>query len=142
MTRAVLDTNVLVSAAITPRGHSDQVVSLAAQSVFTWLTSEFILFELADVLGRKHIQTKYQAHVTEVKRRRYLATIRTLAEVVPVHSQIAAVADDPKDNAILACAKDGRADYVVSGDPHLRGLGSFEGIPIVTPREFLQIVAR
>jgi hypothetical protein len=59
---------------------------------------------------------------------------------VPVKTVVSAVPEDPKDNAILGCAKDGQADYIVSGDPHLRQLGTFESIKIVTPNEFLNVL--
>ncbi len=140
MIRAVLDTNILVSAAITPNGHSDQVVALAEAGAFSWLTSEFILTELTRVLARKHIQSKYKAQVTARKRKDYIVTIRAFAELVPVVTEVSAIADDPKDNPILACAIDGQADYIVTGDPHLRKLGTFEGIEIVTPNEFLVLL--
>ena len=112
----------------------------AEAGAFSWLTSEFILAELTNVLGRRHIQSKYKSQVTARKRERYISAIRALAEVVPVMTVVSAVPDDPKDNPILACAKDGYADYVVSGDPHLCQLGNFEGIEIVTPHEFLTIL--
>ncbi|MGH9350638.1 MAG: putative toxin-antitoxin system toxin component, PIN family, partial [Terriglobia bacterium] len=48
------------------------------------------------------------------------------------------VKDDPDDNRVLECAWAGRADYVVSGDRHLLGLASYEGIPIITVRRFLE----
>ncbi len=137
MIRAVLDTNILVSAAITPKGHCDQIVAQAEAGAFSWLTSEFILTELTNVLGRKHIQSKYKSQVTARKRKRYISAIRAFAEVVPVVTVVSAVRDDPKDNPILACAKDGQADYIVSGDPHLCKLGTFEGIKIVAANEFL-----
>lgn len=47
------------------------------------------------------------------------------------------VKDDPDDNRVFECAWTGRADYVVSGDRHLLRMGSYEGIPIVTVRKFL-----
>ncbi len=139
MIRAVLDTNILVSAAITPKGHSDQIVAQAEAGAFSSLTSEFILTELTNVLGRKHIQSKYKSQVTASKRKRFISAIRAFAEVVPVVT-VVSVRDDPKDNPILACAKDGQADYIVSGDPRLCRLGTFQGIKIVTPNEFLNIL--
>jgi len=48
-----------------------------------------------------------------------------------------AIPDDPDDEEILACAVDGRADLIVSGDRHLLALGAFRGIPILSPRDFL-----
>ncbi len=47
------------------------------------------------------------------------------------------VPDDPKDEMFLACALDGKADVIVSGDHHLLDLESYRDIPIMTPRQFL-----
>lgn len=139
--RAVLDTNILVSASIKKGGKPDQILAAAEAEQFQWLTSEFILAELIDVLARKHIQRKYKANVTAKKREVYLARIRTIAEVITMKTPVTGVPDDPKDNPILACGVDGAADYVVTGDPHLRTLKSFRGIAIVTPSEFLEILS-
>jgi predicted nucleic acid-binding protein len=50
------------------------------------------------------------------------------------------VAADPADDIYLAAATDGLADYVVSGDRHLLDIRVHEGIPVVTPREFLDLL--
>jgi predicted nucleic acid-binding protein len=50
------------------------------------------------------------------------------------------VPDDPTDDKVLACAKESAADYIVASDEHLTKLESYAGIPIVTPRQFLQIL--
>ena len=47
------------------------------------------------------------------------------------------IAADPSDDVYLLAAAEGEADFVVSGDRHLLALRKFEGIPILTPREFL-----
>ena len=46
---------------------------------------------------------------------------------------------DPKDRIILACAVGGQADYIISGDKDLTTLGTYAGIPIVTPAQFLNM---
>ena len=46
---------------------------------------------------------------------------------------------DPTDNKYLACAHEGEADYIVSGDHHLLDLGAYEGIQIITASEFISI---
>jgi putative PIN family toxin of toxin-antitoxin system len=51
--------------------------------------------------------------------------------------RIQAVREDPSDNMFLECAVEARADYVVSGDRHLRRLQTFAGIPILSPREYI-----
>jgi len=45
---------------------------------------------------------------------------------------------DPDDNKFLALALDGHAECIVTGDPHLLELHPWRGIPILTPRAFLE----
>jgi predicted nucleic acid-binding protein len=47
------------------------------------------------------------------------------------------IADDPADDAVLACAIGARAEVIVSGDSHLLRLGDYQGIPILTAAELL-----
>lgn len=131
MIRAVLDTIVLVSAEITKGGKPGQILRRADR--FEWLTSEYILRELAQVLARPHILAKFPKPATRKARSRYEKLIRAETTIVNVTTAVTAVSADLKDNPILACAKDGEADYVVTGDRHLLALGAFEGIKIVTP---------
>jgi putative PIN family toxin of toxin-antitoxin system len=49
-----------------------------------------------------------------------------------------AIPDDPKDEIFLACAIDGQADLIVSGDRHLLNLRDYHDIPILTARQFLE----
>jgi hypothetical protein len=51
------------------------------------------------------------------------------------------IKDDPTDNHILACAREGQADLIVSGDKHLRRIKVYEGIPIIRPIDFLHTLA-
>jgi predicted nucleic acid-binding protein len=46
----------------------------------------------------------------------------------------------PADDAFLACALEGRAEYVVSGDRHLLEVGSYHGVLIVAPRQFAAVL--
>ncbi len=140
MMRAVLDTNVFISAAIKPEGNCAQIFSQGEAGKFAPLVSQFILEEIADVLARPHIQKKYRAQVTANKREHYLEAIPQVAEVVQVTTSVTEVEKDPKDNPILACGVDGQADYIVTGDPHLIALGTFRGIRIVTPAQFLEVL--
>jgi uncharacterized protein len=138
MIRAVLDTNVLVSAEIKKEGKPNQI--LRQVDKFEWLTSEYILGELARVLLRKHIQTKYHKQATAQERSRYEGLIRSEATLVAVTTEASGVPRDVKDNPVLACAKDGQATHIVTGDRHLLQLDAYEGIQIVTPEQFLHIL--
>ena len=139
MILAVLDVNVLVSAAIKRDGKPDQILRQAVVK-FEWLTSEFIVAEVAEVCTRKHLQAKYRDQLTPKNRARYLAMIRNTAKMIETGQEIPSVLSDSEDNHILACALCGKADYLVSGDPHLLKLGTFEGIKMVTPAQFLEIL--
>jgi putative PIN family toxin of toxin-antitoxin system len=139
MIRAVLDTNVLVSAVIRRDGKPSQIVSRALFE-FSWLTSEYILAELADVLNRKHIQTRYGKWLTAEVQNQFLARTRATVEIIDVQTTLTAVPEDVKDNPVLACAVDGQADYLVTGDPDLLTLKEFHAIKIVAPNRFLQIL--
>ena len=61
-------------------------------------------------------------------------------ELTPGPLQVDAIPADPADNMVLACAVEGHANYIVSGDTHLLSLREYAGIPIITARAFLEIL--
>ncbi|MCR4304158.1 MAG: PIN domain-containing protein [Gallionella sp.] len=65
------------------------------------------------------------------------AELATLVTPVPIAPMIL---DDPDDDHVLACALTAQADLIVSGDRHLLGLKTYQGIRIVTASEALQII--
>lgn len=66
---------------------------------------------------------------------RFIAAARVIAD--PPHVR---VCRDPEDDMVLALAIGGHADAVVTGDKDLLSLTPFRGVPIVTPRAFLEMV--
>jgi len=137
--RALLDANVLVSAAIRPGGKPDQILRRAVTE-FVWLTSEYVLSELERALLYPRIQKKYRDLVIAENRAALFGLIRTQAEFVGRGHAIPATSRDINDDPVLAQAADGHADYLVTGDLDLLTLGAFEGIQIVTPEQFLKIL--
>ena len=136
--RALLDTNVLVSTAIKPAGKPALIFQLAGVR-FDLLTCERVLAELAEVLGRPHIQRKYKNLVTAQRREQFLAVVQSLATLVEARTKLS-VASDPADNEVLAGAVDGQADFLVTGDPHLLVVKQYAGCKIVTPDQFLAVL--
>lgn len=127
--RVVLDTNVWVSAALRPTGLVARLVHRMVANGEGLITSPFICHELERVLERLGFPAE------EVKKARQ--AIVGVAEVVSPSIHINFIATDPTDNRILECAVSGRAQFILTGDlRHIRPLGSFEGIGILTPREF------
>lgn len=136
--RVVLDANLFVSAVIEPRGKPAQILDAWRTTRFELLIRQDILDEVGEVLRRPRIQKRHQW--TDQMVARFLDGLRELAVVTPGELQILNAAEDPDDGMYLACAVEGEADYVVSGDQHLLRLGSFQGTLIVTPAQFLAVL--
>jgi putative PIN family toxin of toxin-antitoxin system len=131
--RATLDTNVLVSA-LEFGGIPGQLLDLNTDEAFTLCTSPAIIAELTRVLAERFEWAEDDIHAN-------LTPIVSRAHVVEPTAE-ATASPDPDDNRILECAVESRSDVIVTGDDHLLRLGTFEGIPIVTPRDFYESVLR
>ena len=66
--------------------------------------------------------------------------IDTIAEITKGELVLEVSKEDPTDNIILACAAEGKADFIISGDSHLLRRANFEEIEIVAPATFLELV--
>lgn len=132
----VVDTNVIISAIIKPVGYEAKLRQLWLRGGIKIAVSEPILQEVERVLAYPHIQTIHQWSLTRIKR--HTQKLRTKAIVVPATTVINVVKEDPSDNKFLSCAIEAKAKAIISGDKHLKRLGSFRGIPIVTARTFIE----
>lgn len=133
MLRAVLDTNVLVSAIISD-GKSRELLKRGITNQYSIIISDLILKELLTVLRRP----KFKTSEDEIHRT-ILALIRT-ADTVNVTSKLKVVEEDPKDDMIVETAVDGDADMIVTGDSHLLRLKKFEEIKIISVDEMLAYI--
>ncbi|HRJ42874.1 MAG: putative toxin-antitoxin system toxin component, PIN family [Caldilineaceae bacterium] len=136
MERVVLDTNVFISHLLVPSGLPAQIFARWEASHFHLIVSPALLAEVRETLGYARIRRKYP--ITDEMVDRLIDLLEHDAIVVPGGVDVAgALPADPDDEQILACAVEGRADLIVSGDRHLLALGNFRGIPILLPRDFL-----
>lgn len=138
MIRAVLDTNLLVSMAIRPGGTPDQIRAAWQDGRFILVTSPHLIAELRRVLAYPKLRKLIRLSPEEEEA--LLRLVVEEAEVTAGTLQVRAVVADPTDNLVLACAIEGQADYVVSGDEHLLSLREFSGITIITARDFLRVL--
>jgi putative PIN family toxin of toxin-antitoxin system len=129
--RIVMDTNVLISATFWT-GKPKQLLNQVRHQKVTLITSESLLDELKEVLMRQDKPFKLSGEEAG----RVVTAIRNLAEIVQTHSQVA-ICHDERDNKVIECAIDGKAECIISGDLHLLGLKSFKGIRIMTVSDFL-----
>jgi putative PIN family toxin of toxin-antitoxin system len=134
--RAVLDTNVFVSAAL-----SKSPTSPTRETLDRWKHGEFILLICTPLA--EEIAEKLQDHnVDEEKITTLVESLAVLAEWVEVPPEkIEALLSDPDDNVIVACAVEGGANYLVTYDPHFDSLhGEYRGAKIVKAIPFLRIL--
>lgn len=130
--RVVLDTNTLVSA-LYREGHAREVLRLFYRGEITALVSPFLLAELKNTLTNK-------LHWPQDKVMRALTNLEDVAELIQPTTNVTVFAAHNNDNQILACALDGRADFLVTGDHELLKLRQFERTAIVTAQEFLATI--
>ena len=138
MLRAVLDANVFVSAAIRPGGPPGRIIErFLGDNGFTLVLSEAIVQEVLRALDypkvRRYVRRDLDAAL-------WFEDLVVLAELVTGPAQVAGVSDDPDDDKYLAAAVAGRASFVVTGDPHLLTVKEYEGVRIITPRSFLDVL--
>jgi putative PIN family toxin of toxin-antitoxin system len=134
--RAVLDTNVLVSALISPGGPSAALVLELQAGAFELVASPALLAELSEVLGRE----KIRRYVTQAEAVAYVDLIRHEAAVLDDPAPSAQpLCADPDDEYLVDLARAAAADVLVSGDAHLLDLR--DRLPVLTPAEFLAMLS-
>ena len=130
--RLVVDTNIVVSAAIQPSGLQRTVILLAITKPARLYVSAATLAEYRDVLSRPELQ------IRKGLREQLLQLIGKRAHsVIPARSL--QVTSDPGDNIFLECADAARADYLVTGN--VRHFPRFwKKTKVITSREFVSLV--
>jgi len=136
--RVVLDTNVVISYILAPSGSIAAIFQHWDDKTFDLVVSVPLLNEYQDVLLRRHIQTRHQRSEQDVLN--IIARFRKQSVMVTPTTRLAIVHDDPDDNCVLECAVEGQAQYVVSGDPHLLTLQTYQGIHILPPAHFFVVL--
>ena len=135
MIRAVLDTNLLISYLLTNGDTISRVMEHWKQGHFVYLQSPQITDELIEVANRPRL-------------RRYMKTtpqplidlIETDAEYTEGVLMLPGACRDPKDDKFIACAVEGKANYIVSGDNDLLDLGVYQNIQIMRAWDFLMVL--
>ncbi len=131
--RLVLDTNILVSAALKPDGLQRTVFLLSITKPARLYVTSTILSEYREVLSRPEL------NIRKGVQQQFLQLIKTHAHLVTPSHQLH-VASDPDDNIFLECADDAQADYLVTGNQ--RHFPKFwKKTKIITSREFITMVA-
>jgi uncharacterized protein len=138
--RVTLDTNVLVSAFISKQGNPARILEIVTTfDEISLVLSKEILTEFKDVLNRTEVSERF--HYSQKDIEDYATAIRDVATIIDIQSKFRIMKEDPKDDIILQTAVDGKVDFLISGDRHLKQIKEFRNVRIVNPKQFLSIIA-
>ncbi len=137
--RIVADTNTVVSGLLWS-GPPQQLINAAREKRITLYSSLALAAEFAEVIGREQFARRIRA--AKLSAAELVADYARLANLVVPADINPAVAGDPDDDQILACALAANVDAVVSGDKRLRNLKTYQGIRIISATEVLALIAR
>jgi putative PIN family toxin of toxin-antitoxin system len=129
--RVVLDTNVILSALLFRSGRVSWIGDAWKGRRLIPLVSKETIVELLRVLAYPKFK------LTPAEQQSVLEAFLSYAETVKVHnSQSLPKSRDPHDQKFLMLAKQGKADFLVTGDADLLAVEQFKVCPIITPEQF------
>ena len=130
--RAVVDTNVLISAALRVEGQPRRVLEVIHRYNGVLLFSDETCHELSSRLRRP----KFDRYVSQSIRAVYLAQLMAVSEWVSI-TNAKLGCREPDDDKFLETALIGDADCIITGDGDLLEMSPFHGIAILSPSDFL-----
>ena len=133
--RAVLDTNILISAFLTPGKPFHVLRWVLEYGVLIFSDATF------DELSVRLRKPKFDRYVNQRRRDELLADLEAAAEWTSITGSLQACRD-PDDDKFLETALAAHAGCIVTGDGDLLALDPFEGIGIVTAASFLETISR
>ena len=131
--RLILDTNILLSALLSPLGAPAKLIDAWERKKFTLVACDALILELRDVAARPFFRTRLRAGTAELLAaglRDFSLFCRDLPS--------GPIAPDPKDAYLLALAEAGQADFLVTGDKELLSLQHHKSTRIITPAAMIE----
>jgi len=129
--RVILDTNVFISG-IFFSGPPSQILK-------AWLNQSF------QIVLSQQILDEYQRVAEALSSKFPTVDILPIIELVTIHGQFVdtqgfdvSVCEDPDDDKFLECAVASKCKTIISGDKHLLKLAGYQGIMVLTPRDFME----
>ena len=129
--RALFDTNVLIAAFLT-EGLCLKLLGRAKRRQFELYTCPFVLGEFEEKLAKKFTATKIEIREALALIKEASLTVNPASDNITVNN----ICRDTDDDNVLACAIAAKADYLVTGDADLLIIDAYQGIKIISPREF------
>jgi putative PIN family toxin of toxin-antitoxin system len=131
----VLDTNLIVSALLSPNGIPGEIVHYMETGEITVATSSHLLNKLERVLKYSKVAKYIKCSEEEVNL--FIKRFKMFADIVQPEVSVKVIEKDPDDNHVLECAIAARAAFIITGDQHLFELKEFQGVDIIFPSVFV-----
>lgn len=139
MLRAVLDANIFASALISPLGAPGKILKhFLEKKSFELVLAKEIVKEIRRCLFYPRVRKYINLKNEEIEQ--WILGIEWLADFAEGRLEKNIVKKDPDDDKYLAAAFEGKAQFVVSGDSDLLEIKEYQGIRILTPKEFLKML--
>jgi len=138
--RAVLDTNVFLSGGTISTGVPSQIINHWRNQDFVMVISPQLLAEYEEVLSRPGVM-KYTG-LNSQETFQYIQEVRDRAYMTSGALTLNVLTNDPDDNMVLACAEEGIATHLVTGNKKHFPQTDYKGIKIVSPKEFLSLLRK
>lgn len=140
MLKVVLDANIFVNAVLKPHSELAKIFELVKEGKIRLILSNDILSEIRAVLLYPKIKQRHRRSPKEIEE--FLQKTIPVSIIAPGKMKVQTVKDDPADTKYLAAAVEAKADFIISGDRHLKNLKMFEGIRILDPSAFLKFIEK
>lgn len=137
--KVVLDANIFVSSLVNIQGNPKRIMSAWEEGAFDLLVSEPIVEEVGRVLRYPRIAKRHKQDEQAIQR--FLELLKNEAILIEPNERLSIVLEDESDNRYLECAREGKAQYLVSGDNHLLDIGEYKGIMILPPAAFMAFLS-
>ena len=130
----VFDTNILLSALLSPNGKPFRCLALAKIGQIKSVTCQEILDEFAEKLLLKF---QFSEDMTQLA----VDEVKSFSSLVSITGNLKAVPDDPDDDMVIDCAVTGKATYIITGDKHLLALSNYQEILIMKATDFVNLLS-
>ena len=140
MLKVVLDANIFVSAVLKPHSDLAKIFELVKEDKIKLILSDDILSEIRTALLYPKIRKRHRRTPKEIHK--FLKKTVRVSIVASGGTKVEEIKDDQEDNKYLSAALEGKADFIISGDHHLKDLKIFHGIRILDPSTFLNLMGK
>ena len=130
----VFDTNILLSALLSPNGKPFRCLALAKIGQIESVTCQEILDEFAEKLLLKF---QFSEDMTQLA----VDEVKSFSRLVSITGNLKAVPDDPDDDMVIDCAVIGKATHIVTGDKYLLALSNYQQILIMKATNFVNLLS-